>query len=204
MKHYSFSLFCRLQKRLQLLLFCQLLQLHVISKDWNLYITICFLRNFVSSLMSMYFNIYPMTALWLLNNTWTLKFLVRLLDLLAWISFFPETQSSTLWLYWAYMDFGSKGCRSGSISSAQQYPMSEQSRAAPAAPTGMHCWSELSCGWRWVCLWESRLEGGKQCCATAAGREGWEMGEKCPCSPQSQHRRRTGGAPGAEQQFPAA
>ena len=77
-------------------------------------------------------------------------------------------------------------------------------RAAPAAPTGTHRWAELSCELRWVHLWEGGLKGGKQCCATAAGREGWEMGEKWPCSPQGQHRRRAGGAPGVKQQFPVA
>lgn len=77
-------------------------------------------------------------------------------------------------------------------------------RAAPAAPTGTHREVELYWAWCWVCLWESGLEGGKQCCATAAGREGKEMGDKCPCSPQSHRRRRAGGAPGVEQQFPAS
>ena len=63
-----------------------------------------------------------------------------------------------------------------------------QSRAAPDAPTGTH-WAELSCEWCWVHLWERGLEGGKQCCATAAGKGVRDEGKVALQPPREEGRR---------------
>ena len=61
------------------------------------------------------------------------------------------------------------------MSKARQLPH-VRSEPPSAAPEVTHCWAELSHEQHWVCLWESRLKKGKNCCTTAAERE---RGEKC-------------------------
>lgn len=85
-----------------------------------------------------------------------------------------------------------------SVSSTQQLPC-VRSQPAPAAPAGTCCWLELSCAWHWLCSERAGLRKGKTSVQQQLRGER-EMGEKQPCSPQHQRRRRAGGSPTAHRE----
>lgn len=89
-----------------------------------------------------------------------------------------------------------------SVSTAQCCPTSEQSISSCSNRDTLL--PELSRERCWVCSGERGVKEGKICCATAAGRQGWEMWEEQPCRQLSQCRRRVGSTPGAQQQFPTS
>lgn len=78
-----------------------------------------------------------------------------------------------------------------------------RSEPAPAAPKATCCRTELSHKQYWLCSGRAGLRN-KKGCATAGGREEWEIREKQPWGHQGQCRRRAGGALGTEQKLSAA
>lgn len=132
-------------------------------------------------------------------------FFVNLYNSKQW-SYTPETDLETM-LKTAFLNWWARDATHSQIQK-QGLPLWAEPRTAPHQTRASSSCSkselllpELSCEWCWVQLWETRLKTRKNCSATAAGRDEWDVWHEQPCRYQGKCRRRVGDVLGVEQKF---